>query len=259
LASYLERVAPFETELTIPAVHTVPTAGTLPHGYFRSIELGADFYTGGVVVEPIPGQGRITNLERVIPKLYLRDDQLHVRAEIPTPCGPLIKEVVVSALGEHIILATDFPGWQRPYGTVRAGTLTLLPEAFHGPLAVETINSGNSIKRFEIDRGCQHPQPASALVSCSTGLGGAGGALWIGDRQRGLMLEWDPGIAAAFPMLYHKRCPPAAMTRIIFSLCEVVETLRECGTLPRFGYRLSPARGLECNLPSKAKSAANHE
>ncbi len=213
-------------------------AGTLPHGYFHSIELGADFYSNGVVVELLTEHRRLTDLERVAPTFHLQQGRLHIRARVVTAKGVIEKEVVVPAQGESVEFGIAFPGWQRPYGTVRLGTVTLLPP-ITGALRFETNTGGWSDERFRVDHPCHHSRPASTLVSATTGLGGVGGEVVVGG-ERALRVSWDPAEAAAFPMFYHHPCQPAALTRLTFSLCEVDETFREGGALPPFRYRLSP-------------------
>ena len=214
--------------------------GTLPHGYFHSIELGADFYSNGVVVELIKAHRRVTDLERVTPRFFLEDGNLHIRAGIETPLGRIEKEVVVPPRGQRLEFATAFPHWQRPYGTLRLGTVTLLPEGMGDDLTLRCHCGGVAPEQFTLDQPCDHTRPASALVSTTSGLGGAGGEVVIRGRHA-LAIHWDPGQAAAFPMLLHRPCAPAALTRLTFSLVELDETFREGGILPAFRYSLAPA------------------
>ena len=48
-----------------------PCIGTIAHGYFSSIELGADFYSGGVIIELPNERTRITDLEQIEPVFSL--------------------------------------------------------------------------------------------------------------------------------------------------------------------------------------------
>ena len=219
----------------------VPVIGTLPHGYFQSIELGADFYSAGTVVELTKEHSRITDLERVHPKLFLDNDNLRIRVEISTELGPIEKEVCISKNKEKVGLSVAFPGWQRPYGTVRVNTLTLLPKAFTSLLNVKMTNGGTSPEMIHLKDDCEHQIPASSLVSASAGLGGESGELEIGDKGRGIRVNWKPSQCAAFPMLSHKESPPAALTRLFFSLSEVDETFKPGGILPAFELSIQPS------------------
>lgn len=217
-----------------------PLIGTLQQGYFHSIELGADFYSGGSVIELITEHRRITDLERVVPMCWLDEGSLHIRGEIQTPKGKIVKELCISHGEQSVSVFTGFPEWERPYGSARVGTLTLLPDAFTGPLRVLFKAGGETMEEFSLDEDVLHSHPASSLVSASSGLGGASGEISIGDSIKSVNVSWDPAECAAFPMLTHQNCSPSALTRITFSLCEVDETYCPGGFLPGFRYRLKP-------------------
>jgi len=220
--------------------HHIPVLGTLHHGYFKSIEHGADFYSAGVVIELIGGHRRITDLEPVTPALFLRDDELVVQTRIHTDLGDILKEYRIPNRAEQVTVSITFPNWERPLGTVRAGTITLLPDAFSGPLSVQARMGGHKRETFSVDETCLHDRPASSLVSCTTGLGLPDGQLIIGDDNTRLSIDWDVSQCAVFTMLYHQKVSPSMLTRVIFSLCEIDETFRPGGSLPQFEYRLSP-------------------
>lgn len=222
----------------------VPVVGTLPHGYFESIEFGADYYTGGIIVE-LPGDHRrITDLVPVQPVYHETADGLYIRVCIDTANGPLEKILFVPARGEFVQMDYAFPGWERPRGIVRVATTTLLPEAFGENLGLACHNGGNAQEYFPLDRNCDHTRPSSSLVSCTTGLGATGGEISLGDDRRAIRLSWDPARAAALPMLIHQRIPPSHLTRILFSLSELDDTARPEGPLPGFSYRIAAAQGL---------------
>jgi len=218
----------------------VPAVGTLDHGYFQSIELGADFYTGGVVIELPMEHRRITDLNAVQPALRAFPDGLAVECEIDTDKGPIRKRLWIPAHGESLGYRVEFPGWVRPKATVRVAHVTLLPEAFSGALGYRCCNGGTHPEAFVLDGPCRHGDPASTLVSASTGLGATEGWLQLGDGRRDLLLQWDPARSAAFPMLHHQQSSPGALTRVIFSLAELDETTHDGGRLLPFELRVSP-------------------
>ena len=217
-----------------------PLVGTLPHGYFHSIELGADFYSGGSVIELMTEHRRITDLERMVPVFYLEKGDLHIRGELQTAKGSIVKEFCVVQGEESVSVATAFPCWERPYGSARVATLTLLADAFSEPLRMAFKAGGKEAEEFLLGEDVLHSQSASSLVSASNGLGGASGEIRIGDSVKSVNISWDPAECAAFPMLTHQNCSPSSLTRVSFSLCEVDETYRPGGSLPGFRYMLTP-------------------
>lgn len=217
-----------------------PIAGTLPHGYFESIDYGADFYTGGIIIELPAEHRRITDLVPVTPRFQATTEALIIKACIASPAGPIEKNIRIPRHGERISLGFAFPGWSRPRGIIRVGTTTLLPDAFTGALSLACHNGGAELEFFPLDRNCDHTHPSSSLVSSTTGLGATGGEIQLGDGIRTLRLSWDPATTAAFPMLIHQRISPSHLTRILFSLSELDDTSRPEGELPNFCYSIEP-------------------
>jgi hypothetical protein len=220
----------------------VPIIGTIPHGYFDSIEYGADYYSGGVVVELPAEHRRVTDLERVVPSVCHEAGSLLISCVVETAKGPIAKRYLISERDESVDMNVALRGWSRPHGIVRVGTVTLLPEAFGPSLSLECVNGGDGMERFELDRECDHTRPSSSLVSSTTGLGATTGVLTIGDESRRLKIEWDPARCAALPMMIHRNTKPRSLTRIMFSVAELDDTSRPEGGFPIFGFRLSPCR-----------------
>ncbi len=216
-----------------------PLIGTIAHGYFDHISLGADFYSGGTVVE-VPGRLlRVTDLERVEVAAAVIGEQLLLRCEVPTALGPIQKTLAVDLIRPRLRIAYDFPGWQRPLGTVRVGHVTLLPQAWSRPFQLSCHQGGRQAERFAVDRTSLHQVAVSSLISSTTGLGATTGQLRLDDGEQWLELSWDPGLCAAFPMLWHQPCAPAHLTRLLFSLSEFDDTHRTGGRLLPFALTLS--------------------
>ena len=220
--------------------------GTLPHGFFSSIELGADFYSGGVIIELPAEHSRITDLERVDPEIIQTASGLDLVVKIKTECGTLIKTVSVDRQHEQVSLSYRFPGWSKPHAIVRVGMITVLPQTFEAPLALRCANGGSSMEKFVLDRECNHIINASSLVSCTTGFGATTGTIVLGDQRRRLTFTWDPAEAAVFPMLVHRHAYPYPLTRLMFSLSELDETSRPEGIMLPFRLGIAPSTGKLC-------------
>lgn len=216
-----------------------PVIGTLAQGHFDSIELGADFYSGGVVME-VPGtRERQTDLNRVTPELALRGGCLLVRGRLPFAGGTLTKTLAIDLVAERLTLRYDFTGVSRPLGTLRVAQLTLLNDQLAMPLVLQCQQGGPLAERFVVDQPAQHGGAASTLVSSTAGFGATDGRLLISDAEGPLLgLQWDPGACAAVPMLTHQNATPHAFTRLKFSLCELDDTSRSGGLLKPFQLHL---------------------
>lgn len=210
-----------------------PWIGTLAHGYFESIPLGADFYTGGLVIEQPDILKRTTDLERVEAKVYDAVDHWEVVCKFSFPFGGMVKRWQLFKSEARVRLSYEFENWERPFGSVRVGHITLIPEAW-GDMSLECHNGGAFRDRFPIREACAHQAAPSSLISCTTGFGATEGEIVLTDGTKTLRLSWDPSQCAAFPMLYHQPSKPSALTRLIFSLAEWDDTRKDEGFLTSF-------------------------
>lgn len=217
-----------------------PVVGSLPQGYFSTIELGADYYSGGVLIE-IPGEhSRVTDLEWVTPTIREQGTELMISAMIPLAQGALEKTITIDVETERVKLTYDFLQFERPLGIVRVGILTLLPELLLPPLTVRCVNGGPEAELFQLDGEANHGHAASTLVSSTAAFGATDGRIVIEDSaSRRLVLTWNPADCAAIPMLKHQRAQDRHLTRLSFSLSELDDTARAGGRLMLFSINLS--------------------
>ncbi len=192
-------------------VSELPLLGTLEHGYFPTIELGADFYSGHLVQES-PLTHKVTDLERVRPAVGVdARGALCAQARIDTELGPIDKSIRLDAGGAGIELEWVLHWPELPLGSLRLGHVTLLPESFRAPtLWYATHNGGAELVTHLIagsrsDTGSEshpiaypafdHGAAVSALVSCRQGLGMTEGVVLLGDAQCTLRVEIDQSCA----------------------------------------------------------------
>jgi hypothetical protein len=217
-----------------------PIIGTLPQGYFSSIELGADFYSGGVVIE-MPGERiRITDLEWVTPTIQMIDSELIISAEIPINDRVIRKKIIIDTKSEQVRFSYDFPEWERPLGIVRVGFITLLPEWYTSSININCNNGGKNSEIFQLDNITNHGRAASTLVSSTAAFGATDGVITIKNSSgNGVSLDWNPADCAAMPMLQHQLSQEHYLTRLLFSLCELDDTSRAGGVLKLFSFNIN--------------------
>jgi hypothetical protein len=124
-------------------VAALPLLGTLEHGYFPTIELGADFYSGHLVQES-PLHHKITDLGQVRPEVGVdARGRLCASARIDTELGPIEKAVRLDPTGVELEWVLHWP--ELPLGSLRLGHVTLLPEAFR--LGAGLLSAGVGVDR----------------------------------------------------------------------------------------------------------------
>ncbi|PZP27075.1 MAG: glycoside hydrolase family 57 [Roseateles depolymerans] len=216
--------------------------GTLSQGYFDSIALGADFYSGGVLLESPVNRERQADLEWVEPEFAETADQLWLRVRLPFAEGTLEKRIALDLRGERVTLAYLFEGIARPQGTLRVGILTLQHEQLQEPILLRCKQGGPEVETFTIDGPAMHGMAASTLVSSSAGFGATNGNITLEDAQGlQLNLRWNPSQCAAIPMLTHQPASPHPFTRLKFSLAELDDTTKGGGSLRDFVLQVTPA------------------
>ena len=209
----------------------VALLGTLPHGYFDSIDWAADFYSGHVVCE-VPAKARVTDLERVEPVVERGADRVWVTACIPTPLGALEKSVEIFA--DRIVIAWGFAAWgERPQCSLRCGFVTLNPEVLGEALTLACAQGG-APERFRVLAPCDHGKSVSTLISAGAAFGATEGRLALDDGARALELSWDLAQAPALPLFTFQRVAEKRFLRVAFSLSEIDETHRAGAPLRDF-------------------------
>lgn len=207
--------------------------GTLAHGYYDDIALGADYYTGHLVLEA-PGRPKITDLELADAQVGEEDGGMAVRAAIQTPLGPVLKTWRLFPSERRLELELELAWGELPHGSLRLGHITLLPEAFHREsLFFRTRNGGRVDETFPLaGRAVEHGAHATFLVSASQGLGMTSGRVDLGDRRRGVRVEVDKQAAAAIGLITYREVGGSFFCRLSLSVREMDETCR-----PQAGLR----------------------
>jgi hypothetical protein len=215
--------------LTDARVCSQPLLGTLEHGYFPTIDLGADFYSGHLVQES-PLTHKITDLAFVQPAVS-RDNsgRLCAHARIATELGPIEKTLKLDNRGlelEWILRWRELPP-----GSLRLGYVTLLPAAFQADaLFVATHNGGSGLDTYAIGgAGFDHGAAVSALVSCRQGFGLTEGLVLIGDARRAISVRVAQSCACPLGLLAWTPGVPGSerwFLRLCFALAESDDTRR---------------------------------
>ena len=217
-----------------------PCIGTLPHGYFPCISLGADYYSGGVVVELPLQRIRVTDLEKVEPTFLIKDNgNIEIHAKIKTQFGIITKVLEVSINSEKVSFSYNFLQWGKIVGSVRLGVITLLNQFSHKNTKILCNNGGEDNETFDFSGEFNHTKPASTLVSSSRGLGATTGKIQIKNNGKSVNLQWDPSECAVMPMLHGASFDNKILSRVLFSMKEVDDTVKFSSNIERFSLSIT--------------------
>ena len=215
-----------------------PCIGTLPHGHFSSIALGADFYSGGVIAELPTQRMKITDLEKVMPQLSIsKAGDIFISSKVKTKIGIFNKLFKISTSKEEIALSYSFSD-VNIIGSVRLGIITLL-ESFSKDLKIMFANGGDKLEIYNFEGEFNHSKPASTFVSSSRGLGATTGEIILKNDKNKIFLNWDNSEGAVLPMLQNHVVDNKKLSRIIFSIQEIDDTLKEPVKIGSFKIKIS--------------------
>jgi len=200
--------------------------GTLEHGYFDDISLGADYYSGHAVIER-PSEHKITDLGKVEPEIiesewgvklktyhkwndYTFAQYIHLKKEIII----IEKTINVDAIGKSIF---------RPYN------FTFNPEAWDNEsLYVATHNGGSRVEKFFLTgQNISHGDIYSSLISARHGFGNSEGKFVVGDKYKSIAFECNMAISALIPSIIYKEIVDTYFFRLQYSAGEIDETVKD--------------------------------
>ena len=205
----------------------LPCIGTIPHGYFDSISLGANFYSGNTIIEMPLLRSRATDLDIVNPQFSVDDqNKIEISAEVKTRFGLILKKIEISSEDENISLSYDFTSFDKFFGSARLGIITLLNQFSDDNTKLLCANGGDLNEIYEFKGEFDHTKQASTLVSSSRGLGATTGKIIIQNKEKGLVLDWDPALCTPLPMLSNTSNNGKTLSRIMFSIKEFDDTVK---------------------------------
>lgn len=204
-----------------------PLFGTLDHGYYDDISYGADFYSGHAVIEP-PGKHKITDLQNIIPKLFIDGDKIIM--ESVSQCNSIAFNKEISINGSAIKISKVINFLKKEIKTIHPIHFTFNPEAWDkGSLFFKTHNGGSHLETFYLkDVDVNHGDILSSLISARHGLGATEGIIIIGDKYKELKFQHDLTKSALIPSIIYKQiCEGKYFFRLQYSAQEIDETLRK--------------------------------
>lgn len=205
-----------------------PCIGTLQHGFFEDINLGADFYSANTTIEMPLNRSRVTDLDRIDPKFYFIDDKnFEIHGDIKTSYGNIKKVIGISTESEILTLSYDLSNFKNIFGSIRLGIITLLDRFTDKSTKISFANGGDDLEAFDFCNEIDHSKPASTLVSSSRGIGASTGLIYVTNDKDNLKLAWNPHKCAVLPMLINTSRKNKTLSRILFSMQEYDDTLKK--------------------------------
>lgn len=201
-----------------------PSFGTVEHGYFKDISLGADFFSGHLIMEG-PGNPKETDLSKIVPRISEEQKYIQVACEMEIHQGHLEKAVRVHKQKQQIDILYRFQLNEKPQGYIRLGHITLLTENFNTERFFYTVANGGLREEFYLDdKSFDHSNNVSFLVSSSHATGMTDSKLVIGGEKTALAITPVVSEHAFIAMVTCRQADPTPFVRVAFSMQEMDET-----------------------------------
>ena len=221
-----------------------PAFGTLEHGFFRDIHLGADFFSGHLVMEG-PGAPKATDLAAITPLLRETESYIEVCCSLALAGGRLDKAVRLHKNAQRLDVLYGLRLAAPPPGYLRLGHVTLLTAPLDPESLFYAAANGGQREYFSLaGKDFDHGDHVSFLVSCQQAVGMTDSRVLLGGRR---LADGQERVVAIEPLCAEhafvalatcRQATPAPFVRIAFSSHELDET-REYATCPAAGFAFS--------------------
>ena len=213
--------------LSFPGVADVPLIGTLPHGFYEDISLGADFFSAHLIHTSRDGK-QTTDLKHSQVEIDEDRERVVVSVKSPIDIGMLWKRYSISKSSPEISVTYRLKVNGLQASSLRAGIFTFIPTGFdRDGLWFETTNGGAGAERFLLKgHSLCHEEPVSQSVSATSCLGATEGWVRIGDGAKTIEISTDKSRLYSVPMLKYRELPgeDSFFLRVYHSLGEFDDT-----------------------------------
>lgn len=213
--------------LAFPQISKAPLMGTLNHGHYEDMRLGADFFSCHLIHTSRDGK-KTTDLKPAKADVTEDASKVSVTVRVPLDIGTLIKRFDISKDDPEMTVSYKLKVNGLAASSLRAGIFTLMPNAFDmESLWFETVNGGSAPERFSLKgHRLNHEEPVSQSVSASSCLGATDGWLRLGDGEKTIEITTDKSRLFTVPMLNYLELPEEGsfFLRVYHSLGEFDDT-----------------------------------
>jgi len=208
--------------LVLKNISEKPLFGTLVHGYYDDITLGADYFSGHAIVEET-GNHKITDLGNTSPIIDEKNGTIVTNQK----SGNYTFHQKTKFENDRLILEKHIETNSSEKAIIRPFNITFNPEAWdRDSLYIGTHNGGSTLEKFHLkEQNISHGDIYSSLISARHGFGNTEGIIIVGDKDRSITFECDMSSCALIPSIIFKEMDDSYFFRLQYSAREMDETL----------------------------------
>ena len=213
--------------------------GTVEHGFFDNIELGADFFSGAFVVQDMKNASLISDLVRVNPTISFEKEVIIISADLKIFSDIVKKTYFIDLNKMSIKILYSFNKRNRSRETIRLSAGTIKTNDMKNiNFNVRSKTGSNIAHKYVLDREFDHGLPVSHRVSSSSGLPSSNGELNFEINGYRFVVSWDPSRNSFFPLFSYKKDKNGNLIRLHLSEQEIDDTSKPSGLNKSLEYSI---------------------
>jgi len=199
--------------------------GTLNHGYFDDISLGADYYSGHAIIER-PGEHKITDLGKVDTEISESGSRVSIKTKQKWDDYYIKNKIMFE--NEKLIFKKIINNKSDEKAIIRPFNFTINPEAWdRNSMFIATHNGASILEKFHLrGQNISHRDIYSSLISARHGFGNTEGIFIVGDKDKTIIFECDMSSCALIPSIVYKELNNSSFFRLQYSAREMDETMK---------------------------------
>jgi hypothetical protein len=201
-----------------------PLLGTLHHGYYDDISLGADYYSGHAVFER-PGEHKVTDLGKVDQIKIESDNGVSLKTKQTLDDYTFSQNIFFQ--NKKITIEKNIETNFVEKVVIHPFSFTFCPEAWdRESLYIATHSGGNIPTQFFLKgQNISHGDIYSSLISARHGFGNTEGLFFVCDKNKTITFQCDMGTSALIPSIVYKEMDDSIFFRLQYSAREIDETI----------------------------------
>ena len=213
--------------------------GTLEHGFFDNIELGADFFSGAFVMQDMKDANLVTDLVKADPVISCQKDVIAISTDFKIGKAIVKKTIFINLKKMSVNFLYSFNNRRRCRETIRLSAATIKTDEMKNiNFNVYSKTGSNIAHKYVLDREFDHGLPVSHRVSSSSGLPSTDGELNFEINEVSFDICWDTSRNSFYPLFSYKKDKNGNLIRLHLSEQEIDDTSKPSGTNRSLEYSI---------------------
>jgi len=213
--------------------------GTLEHGFFDNIELGADFFSGAFVMQDMKDANLITDLLQVDPVISCQNEVIAISTDFKIGKVIVKKTIFINLKKMSVNFLYSFNNRRRSRETIRLSAATIKTDQMQNiNFNVYSKTGSKTAHKYVLDREFDHGLPVSHRVSSSSGLPSTDGELNFEINGVSFDVCWDTSRNSFYPLFSFKKDKNGNLIRLHLSEQEIDDTSKPSGTNKSLEYSI---------------------